>query len=121
MSSIWDSFGLSHISSQDREREEEDREAPLSEKQTLPQEPHQLPLISGSHGHLWPENGWEKEAGLELKVVSPDPNVYDNLGCIEGVIPVVLYNYLLNARGRMLIRKHSLLLSLEHKTSMLHM
>ena len=121
MLSIWDSFGLSHISSQDREKEEEDRAAPISEKQTLSQEPHRLPLISGSHGHLWLENGWEKEAGLELKAVCRDPNVYNNLGCIVGVIPIVLYKYLSNAHGRMLIHKYSLLLSLEDKTSMLHM
>ena len=50
-SSIWDSSGLSHISSQDREKEE-DRAAPVSERQNLSQEPHQLPFISGSHSHL---------------------------------------------------------------------
>ena len=59
-----------NISTQDRKKEEEDQAAPTWEKQKLKkekkkekkkrlsEEPHQLPLTSGSHGLLWLQSGW---------------------------------------------------------------
>lgn len=83
-----------NIHGQDMKKEEEDQAAPsetqklkkAERKKNLSQESHQLPLTSGSHGHLWLESwwekeseGWERKAGHQLTISSRIP-IYDNFG-----------------------------------------